>query len=224
MTKFKLQDIKNGWQDDTIAESYDKKRFTTLSGNVSDSLDKLAIKKGLSEVGFDESILDIPCGTGRITQYLHHTGYINLTGADISEQMLNVAKEKMKNRNIYFFKTEAEHTEFAADSFSAITSIRFMGHIPRNIRIEILREFHRVCSGPIIIEYPIRNSFAHAFKYLLRILTVRARLPDQWEWHDVSKSELCEELQEAGLFVSRLIRKLPFLSESTFVVAKRIID
>ena len=97
-----------------------------------------------------------------------------------------------------------------------------MGHIPRNTRVEILREFNRVCNGPIIIEYSIRNSFASVVKGLLRKLTVRARLPKQWKWHDVSHSELDDELREAGLQVSRLIRKLPLLSESTFVVAKRL--
>lgn len=222
MTKYKLQDIKSGWQNNMVAESYDNKRFATLSGKISDVLDKLAIKKGLSEIEFDKSILDLPCGTGRIMHYLYNSGYISLTGADISDQMIDIAKRKISGKTISFVKTEAEHTDFSDDSFSAITSIRFMGHIPRNIRIEVLREFHRICNGPIIIEYPIRNSFASAFKSLLRVLTVRARLPDQWEWHDVSHIELNEELHEAGLYVSRLIRKLPLLSESTFVIAKRV--
>lgn len=222
MTKHKLQDIKKGWQDNETAESYDDKRFTTLSGRISDSLDKIAIKKGLSQIDTDGKILDLPCGTGRIMHHLYHAGYKNITGADISDQMINVAKNKMQGSNISFIKTEAEHTEFPDDTFAAITSIRFMGHIPRNTRVEILREFNRVCDGPIIIEYSIRNPIASGVKSLLRTLTVRARLPKQWKWHDVSCSELEDELREAGLKTSRLIKKLPLFSESTFVVARRL--
>ncbi len=220
--KHDLQDIKKGWQDSETADSYDDKRFSTLSGKISDSLDKIAIKKGLSLINMNGRILDLPCGTGRIMHYLYHSGYKNLTGADISEQMISVAKKRMQeSSNISFVKTEAEHTEFSDNTFSAITSIRFMGHIPRETRVEILREFNRICEGPIIIEYSVRNPIARKVKSLLRSLTVRARLPSQWKWHDVSINELEAELQEAGLQITRLISKLPFLSESTYVVAKQ---
>ena len=223
MTKHELQDIKKGWQDDDTADSYDDKRFSTLSGNLSDRLDKIAIKKGLSQTSMGGRILDLPCGTGRIMQYLYQVGYKNITGADISEQMIGVAKNKMQGSDsVSFIRTEAEHTEYPDGTFDAITSIRFMGHIPRETRVEILREFNRICKGPIIVEYPVRNLLARKIKSLLRTLTVRARLPSQWEWHDVSHDELDDELREAGLRAARLINKLPVLSESIYVVAERL--
>jgi ubiquinone/menaquinone biosynthesis C-methylase UbiE len=154
--------------------------------------------------------------------YLYNLGYKNITGADISDQMIAVAKNKMQGSdNISFIHTEAEHTEFPDDTFDAITSIRFMGHIPKNTRVEILREFNRICKGIIVIEYSVRNASARRIKTWLRRLTVRARLPSQWEWHDVSPNELEDELREAGLQISTQVAKLPFLSESVYVIAKR---
>ncbi len=222
MTKHELQDIKEGWQDDETADSYDDKRFSTLSGKLSDLLDKIAIKKGLSGINKNGRVLDLPCGTGRILHHLYSVGYKNITGADISEQMIHVAETRTQGGSSFsFVRTEAEHTEFTDKAFDAVISIRFMGHIPKDTRIEILREFNRICKGPIVVEYPIRNSLARRIKHLFGAFTVRARLPSQWEWHDVSHQELKDELQKAGLRITRLIAKLPYLSESVFVVAQR---
>lgn len=222
MTKHELQDIKKGWQDDDTADSYDDVRFTTLFGKISDALDKVAIKKGLYKTSTNGLILDLPCGTGRIMEHLYRVGYENIIGADISEQMIKVAKNKMLGKNkASFVRTEADRTEFPDGTFDAISSIRFMGHIPRGHRVKILSEFGRICRGPIIVEYSVRNPIARRIKGLLRVLTVRGRLPSQWKWHDVSHDELELELKEAGLHVANLINKLPFLSESIFVVAKR---
>ena len=222
MTKHELQDIKKGWQDDDTAVSYDDLRFTTLIGKISDALDKVAIKKGLARISTDGMILDLPCGTGRIMEYLYRVGYKNIIGADISEQMINVAKNKIQGKDqVSFIRTEADRTEDPDGTFDAVSSIRFMGHIPREHRVKILREFNRICKGLIIVEYSVRNPFARRIKSLLRVLTVRGRLPSQWKWHDVSHDELELELKEAGLRVARLINKLPFLSESIFVVAEQ---
>ncbi len=221
MKKYNLKDIKMGWQDSETADSYDDRRFNNLFGKISDALDKVAIKKALSKIDHSGKILDHPCGTGRIMKFLYYTGYKNITGADISEQMLCVAKNKMTGcPEVSFCRAEADNTEFPDNYFDGIISVRFMGHIPRDIRVGILREFSRVCKGSIVIEYCVRNSLASVIKSLFRVLTVRSRLPEQWEWHDVSISELERELQEAGIKVIRYVKKFPLLSESTFVVAK----
>lgn len=221
MKKYQLEDIKKGWQDDETVNNYDEKRFMNLSGKASDLLDKFAIKRALSRIDKSTKILDLPCGTGRIMHYLYHISYKNITGSDISAQMLNVAKNRMKRkREVSFVRSDAEHTQFHDDTFGAIVSIRFMGHIPKETRVSILREFARICKGNIIVEYPVRDLFACNAKKMLRVLTVRARLPEQWEWHDVSKGELEEEFREAGIKIIRKIKKLPFLSESTYVVAR----
>ncbi len=222
MKKYNLDDIKTGWQNNETADSYDEKRFSNVFGKISDSLDKLSIKRALSKIDKTGAILDLPCGTGRVMNYLYNAGYKNITGADISEQMLSVAKKKMANhQEVSFHKTEAENTKFPNNHFDAILSVRFMGHLPKETRIEILREFRRLCAGPIVIEYPIKNQFSHGLKSLLSSLTMRDRLPNQWEWYDLSKKELEEELREAGLRINTMIKKLPFLSESIYVIAKK---
>ncbi len=46
-----------------------------------------------------ELVLDLACGTGKLTLLLHELGY-DMTGVDLSEEMLSVAREECYKRNI----------------------------------------------------------------------------------------------------------------------------
>jgi ubiquinone/menaquinone biosynthesis C-methylase UbiE len=221
-----INEIQRGWQDETVAETYDEKRFTTWSGKLSDWLDKIAIKNALRNTALDAPILDLPCGTGRILHYISNSGYQSLTGSDISDQMLAVAKRKLAGiANVRFSIADATNTGFSDSEFKAIMSIRFMGHLPADTRVSVLREFGRICSGSIIVEYPQRSAVAGVIKRLLRSLTVQARLgKGQWSWNTLSKADLDAEFRSAGLCVVRRIHKLPLLSDSVLMVAQRITD
>jgi ubiquinone/menaquinone biosynthesis C-methylase UbiE len=224
MSDKSINEIQKGWQNESVAETYDEKRFTSLSGRLSDWLDKWAIRKALGDTRQDGQILDLPCGTGRILSDMYNNGYHFLTGADISDQMMNVARRKMNGQaNVRFAIADATSTGFPDGAFNAITSIRFMGHLPRDTRVSALREFGRICDGSIIVEYPLRTAIAGFMKSLLRTLTVNARLGQgQWSWNKLSEDELDAEFRSAGLSAVRKIYKLPLLSDSVFVVARRI--
>lgn len=80
-----------------------KQWYETLFENYGDKYDNEAFTKGTlrecdfieQELGFNKSlkIIDIGCGTGRHTIELAKRGY-TVTGIDLSESMLNKAKEK----------------------------------------------------------------------------------------------------------------------------------
>lgn len=219
-----VDEIKQGWQDDAVAQTYDEKRFSTLSGKLSDWLDKRAIGSALTGVPADAPLLDLPCGTGRILHHMYISGRHNLVGADISTQMLDVAKGKMNGRSsVEFAIADATKTGFPADAFQAITSIRFMGHLPAQTRQSVLREFWRICSGLVVVEYPQRSVAAGWVKRVLRVFTVQARLGQgQWSWNVLSAADLDAEFRAAGLTIVRKVRKLPLLSDSVFIVARRL--
>jgi ubiquinone/menaquinone biosynthesis C-methylase UbiE len=218
-----INEIHKGWQSKRVAENYEEKRFTTWSGRLSDWLDKVAVEKALRNTGSNDAILDLPCGTGRIFSHIHAKGYRYLTGADISDEMLRVARRKMAGvQEVSFAKANAGRTGFSDDAFKAILSIRFMGHLPREARLSVLREFGRICQGKIIVEYSQRSAVAGFAKALFRAFTVERRLGKaQWSWNTLTKEELDCEFQSAGLSVVRRIHKLPLLSDSVLVVARR---
>lgn len=62
-------------------------------------LQKIDIKKG-------DKVIDIACGTGAITKYIYYFSQNNIDCIDISNNMINVAKNKYKDLNYANFKCE----------------------------------------------------------------------------------------------------------------------
>ena len=222
MTNYNNEDIKKGWQDSNIASTYDKKRFSSISGKFSDWLDKRALEKSLGPISKNAKILDMPVGTGRMSHYVLKLGYSNITCADISEDMINMASNLNKPiRKVKLVLTDAKHTSFPDSTFDAIVSVRFIGHIPKESRINILREMSRICHGTIIIEYPITNPFARILKKALKSLTVKNVLKNQWKWHYLSLNEAKREIDEAELVIVKIVKKFSFFSESAYLTISK---
>ncbi len=95
-------------------EKYDKESFTHGTLGECDFIEK--------EAGFDKnlSILDIGCGTGRHTIELSKREY-NVTGIDLSERQINIAKEKAgkENLDIRFLRQDARNLQFE-DEFDLV--------------------------------------------------------------------------------------------------------
>lgn len=71
----------------------------------------------------DAKILEVGCGTGRILKYLLEKDLTNITGIDISEEMLNLAKEKLNKYLIPKILTLKNHnfeTGFFKNGFDTV--------------------------------------------------------------------------------------------------------
>lgn len=92
---------------DKYGKNYDKESFTKGTLGECDFIEQ--------EIKFNKSlkILDIGCGTGRHAIELAKRGY-NVTGIDLSDSLLEIAKEKAKQLNleIKFFKHDARKLPF----------------------------------------------------------------------------------------------------------------
>jgi ubiquinone/menaquinone biosynthesis C-methylase UbiE len=93
---------------DNYGRAYDKESFTAGTLGECDFIE--------TEAGYNKQcrILDIGCGTGRHTIELTRRGY-TLTGIDLSESMLNRAREKAgkENLTIDFQKHDARNLPFS---------------------------------------------------------------------------------------------------------------
>lgn len=72
----------------------------------------------LAEVKANSKILDIGTGTGILISYLLEKSPSKLVGVDISENMIEVAKEKYKDRDVEFVATDI--MEFNEDKYDYI--------------------------------------------------------------------------------------------------------
>lgn len=116
---------------DTIARTYDRlNRLMTLG------LDHCWRKRALR--GVQGNVLDVACGTGDMAVSLVERG-CTVTGVDISEEMLAIARQKAPM--VTFMIADAEHLPFPDASFDAVTcafGVRNFVHLEQGLN-EMLR-------------------------------------------------------------------------------------
>ena len=129
---------KKAFQDKKVVIKYDNFRFRSLKGEVTNWLELRLIDKALkyAHILAPERILDVPCGTGRLSLHLLKRGY-SVTGVDILPEMVQYTKERLKKEGIDnegIAKVEdAEKLSFSDNSFDAGVSLRLLGHtLPEN--------------------------------------------------------------------------------------------
>ena len=116
---------------DTIARTYDRlNRLMTLG------LDRCWRKRALR--GIQGNVLDVACGTGDMAVSLVERG-CTVTGVDISEEMLAIARQKAPM--VTSMIADAEHLPFPDASFDAVTcafGVRNFVHLEQGLN-EMLR-------------------------------------------------------------------------------------
>src|SRR5688500_6181109 len=127
------------------AEKYDQRHFPTLKGRVFIAAERRTLARAFRSIKPKGNVLDMPCGTGRITQQLLEHGF-HVTGADISDQMMAVAKAKLSHypKLVGFAKADAKNLDFPNETFDAAVSMRFLGNIPHAFQRQAIKELARV--------------------------------------------------------------------------------
>lgn len=90
-------------------------------------------------------ILDLGCGFGRHLIYLAKEGF-DATGIDISQEAVEMAKEKLKERNLEAEAIQADMKDLPLpdEEFEAVLAITVIGHATKPDIEKTVREIHRV--------------------------------------------------------------------------------
>jgi ubiquinone/menaquinone biosynthesis C-methylase UbiE len=121
-----------------LADKYDS-WYESAKGRMYDYLEKKAISYYLSPDAKGKKFLEIGCGTGHWCQFFSEYGF-EVTGVDISERMINMAKSKDIS-NASFRVTDGLSLPFADDTFditAAITTLEFV-HDAKTVVREMVR-------------------------------------------------------------------------------------
>jgi len=211
---------KTAYQNETDASSYDQKRFTSMRGRIGHYLDRRALGKALSQLSDHQvhTLIDIPCGTSRISKDLIKLGY-KLFGSDISFEMMENGKNKISHfRSFYgFAQCDASRAAFIDNSFDCLVCVRFIGHIPAEYRDSIFSEFGRI-SRFSIIELSLESNIAKMRKKIDRLLRSGSDLPSRWKWEVFDTAGLEQELADSGFKIIAKWPKFRFFSDSWFVL------
>lgn len=113
-----------------------------LSGNV-DKRWRRVLTERLSDVGVEQPVLDVACGTGDLSLELHQAGHSKVIGIDFCRPMLAIAKSKVDARNveISLIEGDALSLPFRDSSFALVTiafGLRNLSSVEHGVK-ELLR-------------------------------------------------------------------------------------
>jgi len=126
---------------DSEADTYDSRYFTFYIRSMQ--------RKIVSLLNFNKNqrLLDVGCGTGRALQLASDLvdGQGEFYGIDLSSKMLEVAKSSSSDKNMHFYKANAEKLPFEDDFFDLIMCCNSFHHYANpNV---VLSEMYRVLNS-----------------------------------------------------------------------------
>ena len=154
-------------------------------------------------------VLDIGTGPGFFTIILEELGYTNITGIDVSEKMLEVAKENIqkygkKNSRIQLIQMDAQKLEFKPESFDIIVSRNLTWNLekPQQAYSEWLRVLKP--NGALFIfdanwyAFLQNESLAKEFE-AKRQQAIEEKLEDYWQGEGVDEEKMDWIVQQLPL-------------------------
>ncbi|MFA5801362.1 MAG: methyltransferase domain-containing protein [Thermoleophilia bacterium] len=153
----------------------------------------------MADVKAGSDVLDVSCGTGTLVALLASCagpdGHV--VGIDLSEQMLDVARQKVRVSQAGFVQGNAEDIPFGDSSFDRITMSLAIHEMNRRGRINALAQMRRVLRpGGLIVVADMRRPDTRLTKLGMRFVRLAETdtLADMWE------HKLVREIDEAGFF------------------------
>lgn len=182
-----------------------------------DGRERRAICRALERVPRGASILDLPCGTGRLTPLLVERG-LRVTGADSSPHMLAQARQSWPDEAVRFDVRDVMATAYADDQFDAAICNRLFHHFSEPAtRRRALGELGRITAGLLIVSF--FNSFSLnawrlRWKHWRRGVRPVDRIP-------ISMPTFEADIHEAGLHICRKLPVMWGVSPQWYVVLQR---
>jgi ubiquinone/menaquinone biosynthesis C-methylase UbiE len=212
-------DPKAGWnpyehyKEIEVAESYDQERFNSISGKAFDHFEKQSISRAFSGLPRNATILDAPCGTGRLAERLLEDGY-RVLGMDISPAMLDVASRKLQRFGDRFQTRVADVRELSSQDlrFDAALCARILMHFPLQDQIDFLSNISKVSSGIVVFNHSVKTPYQNLRRRIKKLL--RNQNPVSFP---VTNNELKTLIIESGLTREKSFSVLPIISEAIVI-------
>jgi len=202
-----------------VAERYDRERFSRLSGRIFHSLEVRHIKAAFQDIPLDLTVLDLPCGTGRLAEALLDSGF-KVDGVDISPAMLEVARRKLQRFGNHFTTRVADVRELAKEEkkrYDVALCARVLMHFPLHEQITFLKSVADLTKGKVVFTQSLSTPYQRFRRTVKRLIgnPPSAAYP-------ITEDELKELLRGAGLRELRRIRPMAIISEEIIVVADHL--
>ncbi len=211
-----------------IKNRFDRKeassKYCRLTGTGVDKREKRIVKRLLETVDGDivaRSILDMPCGTGRMFPFLSDLGF-DVYSADSSPFMVEQAKENlaalgMRVNPAKFAVADAFKTDFDDGQFDIVLCNRLLHHFSSpESRQAILKELRRIAKHFVIVSFFHNASWdAMTFwmKHFFRGTAPTDRIPQKL-------TTLKQDIDAAGLELIEVKHPRKFISKQCYLLLR----
>ena len=202
-----------------VAERYDRERFSSFPGRVFNALEKYNMRKAFRAVPRDQTVLDLPCGTGRFSEVLLEEGF-KVIGIDISQAMLEVAKRKLERFGPRFETRVADVRELAqkeSQRYDVALCARVLMHFPLEGQISFLRSVAELTRRRVVFTQSLSTPYQRLRRRIKRLL---GNQPPAG--YPITEAELKTLLAGAGLKEVDRLRPMPLVTEAIYVIAERV--
>lgn len=169
------------------------------------------VRRVLDGLPAPKSVLDVPCGAGRISAEFLAQG-ATVRGADASDVMRAEADNALSGRNgwIGAYPFDLETSETPADwSADLVVCFRFLHHLPDEAsRARVLSRLARLSRRHVLVSFHHPVSLHNLARALRRLLTGR-----RGDRHAVLLSRLVREAAPHGLRLVRAKALSPYLRD-----------
>jgi 2-polyprenyl-3-methyl-5-hydroxy-6-metoxy-1,4-benzoquinol methylase len=124
-----------------LKETYNKIARDWFNDHDTDDWWVEGIEKVISLLSPGTEILDIGCGAGQKTRYLHKHGF-KVTGADFSEEMIKIAREQLPGAE--FRVLDLYEVDTIGKQFDCVFAQAVFLHIPKKDVLEIFKKIKTI--------------------------------------------------------------------------------
>ncbi|WBC14683.1 class I SAM-dependent methyltransferase [Micromonospora sp. WMMA1998] len=196
---------------DTVAEDYAR----LLPDVVEPPLDRAVLAAFAETVGPDRPVLEVGCGTGRVTAHLRRLG-LDVTGVDLSPGMVAVARRAYPELR---FAVGSMTEPIAADgSLAGLVAWYSVIHLPPELLPEVFAGFHRALTpgGHLLLAVKAGDRLDRRERAYGHRVT--------YDVHWLPPQRLSAQLTAAGFAVTATILREPVDAErqpQAFLLARR---
>lgn len=209
--------------DQTHAKAYFDKHQDGLSRRLSNWRDQSVARKALKLAGNPQSVLDLPCGTGRFWSLLAENPNRKIIACDYSQDMIDIGmrfREPAITQRITAFQSSAFELDLEDEAVDNVFCIRLIHHVGKSAdRLKLLKELHRVTRDSVIISLWVDGNIKAWRRRKLEAKRSRRGYQNRFV---IPRGTIEQEFEQAGFNIKSHIDFLPkYAMWRTYVLEKR---
>jgi ubiquinone/menaquinone biosynthesis C-methylase UbiE len=187
---------------DKTAENYADKFVNELADK---HLDQILLKAFCEQNKDKGKLIDFGCGPGHTTKFLFDNGFKNIVGADLSTEMVKVAKRY--NPNIKFEQADLLQLNYVDKSFGSAIAFYAIVHFDYQQITKALEEIKRVLidNGEFLFSFHIGNEIIHLDKFLDKDVNIK------FQFFEIEKIKTI--IEQVGFDIIDIVERQPYKSE-----------